>query len=569
MRPPALALAAALALGALSLGAAQEAAPCQLATLFDHLSSIQEECCGGNECGSGYPGAEDSCSRPCGGLFEPFWDSCGEMLAAMGVGGTEGMLSFYDTCLATLYPPGQCAEDCTPSMMHCRLMEVQSACCTDPSNCPEGDPTPHECPVECALVFPFFLESCGDVLASQGGDMEEYEKFSHACARQDSIALVEYAVELAEQGCEIDLGDGGASHGGSGDPGHRRAEDDDEGEDEDANGARQLQESPYEYLGCYRDPTDNRDMQDAPVETMHITAPTAKNRNRPSVSLFGISHNQDGDYHHPFTDNVDQLPYPAGSVGYLDECAAVCSDYMYMGLQWFSECYCGNSFGNRGSEDESVCGDQGELCGRGHGFRAEIPCGATNAIYLTNAPTPSPPPGCEGFVDDPDSALAATGVTCEQVTMLGCETDLHDMQPEMAAGSLVGLICPVSCEACHRTGMAKMVDTPDTCPWDSFDGASAALCVRVCFCLAQSSGCADRLDAVNDVCCGEDADAVCRGGLPPQDCEPVCAVAFHSLVSLCGETLQRVAGPVNGARFAAFDELVRAVSSRLPSFWLD
>ena len=66
MRPPALALAAALALGALSPGAAQEAAPCQLATLFDHLSSIQEECCGGNDCGSGYPGAEDSCSRPCG-----------------------------------------------------------------------------------------------------------------------------------------------------------------------------------------------------------------------------------------------------------------------------------------------------------------------------------------------------------------------------------------------------------------------------------------------------------------------------------------------------------------------
>ena len=37
--------------------------------------------------------------------------ACGEMLAAMGVGGTEGMTAFYDTCLATLYPPGQCAED--------------------------------------------------------------------------------------------------------------------------------------------------------------------------------------------------------------------------------------------------------------------------------------------------------------------------------------------------------------------------------------------------------------------------------------------------------------------------
>ena len=267
----------------------------------------------------------------------------------------------------------------------------------------EHDVTPRECPVQCALVFPFFLESCRDVLAEQDpgpqpgmeeGAMPEYEKFSASCTRQDTTALVEYAMSLKEDGCSIDLGDGGR---------HRLLQ------------------------------------------------------------------------------------------------------------------------------------------------------------------------ACDGFVDDPNGVLAATGVTCEQVTMLGCETDLHDMQPEMAAGSLVGLICPVSCEACHRTGMAKMVETPDTCPWDSFDGASAALYVCVCFCLAQSSGCTDRLDAVNDVCCGEDADAVCRGGLPPQDCEPVCAVAFHSLVSLCGETLQHVAGPVNGARFAAFDELVRAVpfARRLSSFCLD
>ena len=30
---------------------------------------------------------------------------CGEMLAAMGVGGTEGMTAFYDTCLAVRLPP--------------------------------------------------------------------------------------------------------------------------------------------------------------------------------------------------------------------------------------------------------------------------------------------------------------------------------------------------------------------------------------------------------------------------------------------------------------------------------
>ena len=80
-------------------------------------------------------------------------------------------------------------------MMHCRLMEVQSACCGNPSNCPEHDVTPRECPVECALVFPFFLESCREALAEQDpgpqpgmeeGAMPEYEKFSASCARQSA-----------------------------------------------------------------------------------------------------------------------------------------------------------------------------------------------------------------------------------------------------------------------------------------------------------------------------------------------------------------------------------------------
>ena len=52
------------------------AAACDLATLFTHLSDVQGECCtAGNECSSGYPGAEDACSEECGEMFEPFWDS--------------------------------------------------------------------------------------------------------------------------------------------------------------------------------------------------------------------------------------------------------------------------------------------------------------------------------------------------------------------------------------------------------------------------------------------------------------------------------------------------------------
>ena len=289
--------------------------------------------------------------------------------------------------------------------MHCRLMEVQSACCTDPHNCPEGDPTPHECPVECALVFPFFLESCREALAEQGGglvDMDECassaflrrlllianrdlgadEKFSRACERQDTTALVEYAASLKDQGCTIELGDEPLSGGGGGgmDGHHRRLQ------------------------------------------------------------------------------------------------------------------------------------------------------GA-----------------CEGFADDPSGALAATGVACEQVVRLGCESDLHTMQPEMPAGSLVALLCPVSCEACHRTGMAKMVETESTCSWDTFD---------------------DKLGSTNEVCCGDDADAACPNGAPPSTCSPLCAVTFHSLVSNCGETLQNVAGQANAARFAAFDDLCTSGRSVDPTYFL-
>jgi hypothetical protein len=54
----------------------KQAPPCDLATLFTHLADIQGACCvEGNECSSGYPGADDACGRDCGELFEPFWDS--------------------------------------------------------------------------------------------------------------------------------------------------------------------------------------------------------------------------------------------------------------------------------------------------------------------------------------------------------------------------------------------------------------------------------------------------------------------------------------------------------------
>ena len=227
-------------------------------------------------------------------------------------------------------------------MMHCRLMEVQSACCADPSNCPEGDPTPHECPVQCALVFPFFLESCGDALAEQGGDMDEYTKFSRACTRQDTTALVDYAVSLKSQGCSIELGDGRG----------RRMESRDDG---------------------------------------------------------------------------------AG--GSVESSALVLMETRQ---------------GNDGADDELVAKAR----------RDDL--NTTSTRRLQGA--------CDGYEDDPNGALATHGVTCQQVVALGCDTDLHAMQPELPEGSIVSMLCPVSCNACQRTGMAKWIEASEACPWSKIDG---------------------------------------------------------------------------------------------------
>ena len=133
--------------------------------------------------------------------------------------------------------------------------------------------------------------------------------------------------------------------------------------------------------------------------------------------------------------------------------------------------------------------------------------------------------------------------------MLGCDTDIHSMQPGLPEGSLVSLLCPVSCEACHRTGMGKWIETAAVCPWKSFD---------------------DRLNEVSEVCCGvNDPDAACPRGAPPRQCSPMCAVAFHALMMDCGETLTSLAGRVNGARLAAFDQLCTSEESVDPMFFLD
>ena len=151
-------------------------------------------------------------------------------------------------------------------------------------------------------------------------------------------------------------------------------------------------------------------------------------------------------------------------------------------------------------------------------------------------------------MDDPTGDLAAHGVSCDQVVMLGCDADLNAIQPTMPRGSLISFSCPVSCRECHRKGMARWVETPGDCPWNDID---------------------DRLDAVTDVCCGANPEDECPRGGPPRTCSPLCAVTFHSLTMDCGEKLLSLAGAANARRFTLFDELCTSDRSVDPMVFLD
>ena len=135
--------------------------------------------------------------------------------------------------------------------------------------------------------------------------------------------------------------------------------------------------------------------------------------------------------------------------------------------------------------------------------------------------------------------------------MLECTADLSSIQPTFPRGSLISFSCPVSCNECHRKGMAQWIETPGDCPWDTID---------------------DRLDEVNAVCCaadGADPDVTCPRGGPPRACSPLCAVTFHSLAGDCGQKLQSLAGATNAASFTAFEQLCVSAQSVDPMYFLN
>ena len=225
-------LAVALAVGALLHGADAQAPPkkkvhtdpCSISNVFKHLNAIKSspDCragCHGKKCPPNWtPGKGDKCNAKCGAIFEPFWDQCGQMLTAAKMGGMKEMGFFYHSCLRNLYPAGSCGAFCTQHTYDCYLKEVHAACCDeDGANCNTQSPVPQTCPVGCGLVFPTFLENCRNHIkqhqteswchSAKCIDLKQFEAFEKKCLAIDGMALVEYALEMKDKGCTINLGD--------------------------------------------------------------------------------------------------------------------------------------------------------------------------------------------------------------------------------------------------------------------------------------------------------------------------------------------------------------------------
>ena len=133
------------------------------------------------------------------------------MLVQAHMGGMDEMGIFYDDCLEELYPPGSCGAFCNEHTYDCYLTEVHQACCDEEgTNCRVDSDVPNVCPVGCAIVFPEFLETCREhVVEHEATDpsiiVAEFEAFEQQCLTTDGLALVEYALQLVDRGCILDL----------------------------------------------------------------------------------------------------------------------------------------------------------------------------------------------------------------------------------------------------------------------------------------------------------------------------------------------------------------------------
>eukprot|EP01047_Picozoa_sp_COSAG01_P025613 COSAG01_NODE_1624_length_9704_cov_186.948777_9_plen_507_part_00 len=167
-----------------------------------------------NDCSAtGFPTTKDAkCPSKCAKTLEPFWDACHKTLNALQLI-PQSMNGFYDKCMTTLYAPGSCGTGCSLNNYHCRVMEVNQACCSSKSNCPVTKSTPAVCDIGCSLIFPSFQKECSSFIKAAvpkgagqpAKTMLEYKAFAHSCANQHPADVLNYAHALMDKGCKLQL----------------------------------------------------------------------------------------------------------------------------------------------------------------------------------------------------------------------------------------------------------------------------------------------------------------------------------------------------------------------------
>ena len=281
--------------------------------------------------------------------------------------------------------------------------------------------------------------------------------------------------------------------------------------------------------------------------------------------------------------------------GAVAECAAACSGYSYMGLQWANECWCGNTYGTQGeAEDATFCDADGDvsngyadLCANGEGN-----CGNLNAVYAisgTHAGAVGDTPG------QPVPELA--GLTPQTFSYIGCFVDSgnrdftgpsfggDDVQGE--SGTETAMNCADACTGfrymglqhtnecycdnrygdqgeaepgeCDADGVVEAGGVADACgagegsncgwrnavyriDYSAPDRADHGERVQPCSNFAEFSA---LLPALNDVCC---RDGSCVAGLPTQ-CNVRCAAKLMPLQLACRDFFdanQQATGSLSG-----------------------
>jgi hypothetical protein len=292
---------------------------------------------------------DHTCSLPCGTQVRVIGGSAGhrrQLLKARNKQRTERRR--VQASNAIFNYGAQQSRSCPLTMVMARSSIVEQECCRDGDICASGLPT--RCTFTCGQTFADFMNDCGTTINTifEPEVVRGYTAFVEGCAQIDTVSLVR-AIDSAR--CDCDQTDcGGDIAAVCGDNITAISEECDWGT---ANS--------WEPDCCRPDCTFPR-CNDGVVDTFEGCDEGG-----------GFASDQE------FAGIARDLSGPStGGVATIEECAILCENYNYFGMQWGSSCMCGNSAGKYGVIPMDFGGDGGGRCDWLCGGNTEETCVATH-----------------------------------------------------------------------------------------------------------------------------------------------------------------------------------------------